>query len=181
MSITLKNVRLAFSRDLFKAGSMNEGENPTFSSTFLIPKDDPQNKMISDEIARVAKEKWAAKAEINLKALYAGDRVCHKDGDLKPDFDGFAGCMSLKSSNKVAPTVIDRDRSKLTESSGRPYAGCYVNANVEIWAQDNGFGKRINAVLRGVQFVRDGDAFTGAPPASADEFEDIAMDHDDLA
>jgi hypothetical protein len=28
--------------------------------------------------------------------------------------------------------------------------------------------------------VRDGDAFVGAAPAKADEFEDIAMDEDDL-
>ncbi|EAA6845047.1 DUF2815 domain-containing protein, partial [Salmonella enterica subsp. enterica] len=36
------------------------------------------------------------------------------------------------------------------------------------------FGKRVNASLSGVQFLRDGDAFTGGQPASADEFDDIS-------
>jgi hypothetical protein len=47
---------------------------------------------------------------------------------------------------------------------------------VEIWAQDNNYGKRINASLKGVQFVRDGDAFAGGGAASPDEFEDLSAD-----
>lgn len=42
---------------------------------------------------------------------------------------------------------------------------------VEFWAQDNNYGKRVNATLLGVQFVRDGAAFaggtTGAAPTNA--------------
>ncbi|MWN55950.1 ssDNA-binding protein, partial [Escherichia coli] len=53
-------------------------------------------------------------------------------------------------------------------------AGCYVNAVIDIWAQDNNFGKRINASLGGVQFLRDGDAFAGGGVASADDFDDIS-------
>ena len=61
----------------------------------------------------------------------------------------------------------------LTAADGRPYAGCYVIANVELWAQDNNYGKRINASLRGVQFLRDGDAFSGGGAASEDEFDEV--------
>ncbi|EOA7521129.1 ssDNA-binding protein, partial [Escherichia coli] len=35
-------------------------------------------------------------------------------------------------------------------------------------------GKRINASLGGVQFLRDGDAFAGGGVASADDFDDIS-------
>jgi len=69
--------------------------------------------------------------------------------------------------------VIDGDKTILKEESGRPYSGCYVNANIEVWAQDNSFGKRINAQLKGVQFYRDGDAFSGSAPSSPDEFDDV--------
>ena len=61
------------------------------------------------------------------------------------------------------------------EADGLPYSGCYVNASIELWAQDNNYGKRINASLRGVQFYRDGDAVAGGGgPASEDEFDDLA-------
>ena len=41
---------------------------------------------------------------------------------------------------------------------------------VELWAQDNQYGKGVNATLRGVQFYRDGQAFTGGRPLGEDEF-----------
>jgi hypothetical protein len=91
--------------------------------------------------------------------------------------------MYVSASNKVAPLVVDKDKSPLSEASGRPYAGCYVNASLDIWAQDNSYGKRVNATLRGVQFFRDGDAFAGGAPASEDEFDDLSDtggDADDL-
>jgi hypothetical protein len=82
--------------------------------------------------------------------------------------------MFVSSRNKTRPLVIDRDKSPLTAQDGRPYAGCFVHASIELWAQDNAYGKRINASLRGVQFFKDGDAFAGGGAASDDEFDDIA-------
>jgi hypothetical protein len=62
---------------------------------------------------------------------------------------------------------------KLEKDTGVIYSGCFVNAQIDIWAQDNGFGKRINCTLAGVQFAADGDAFGGGRPASADDFDDL--------
>uniref|UniRef100_UPI0025B91E9B ssDNA-binding protein n=1 Tax=Candidatus Symbiopectobacterium sp. TaxID=2816440 RepID=UPI0025B91E9B len=75
---------------------------------------------------------------------------------------------------KARPLVIDRDRSALTAADGKPYAGCYVNATIDIWAMDNNFGKRINASLGGVQFLCDGDAFAGGGVATPDDFENMS-------
>jgi hypothetical protein len=69
--------------------------------------------------------------------------------------------------------VLHSDKTPLTEADGKPYAGCYVNASIELWAQDNNYGKRVNASLGGVQFARDGDAFAGGGAASEDEFDDL--------
>ncbi|MDQ9777799.1 DUF2815 family protein, partial [Acinetobacter baumannii] len=44
----------------------------------------------------------------------------------------------------------------------------------ELWCQDNNYGKRINASLRGVQFLKDGEAFAGGGIASEDDFEDLS-------
>ena len=69
--------------------------------------------------------------------------------------------------------LVEFDRSPLTETDGRPYSGCYVVAIVELWAQDNSWGKRVNATLKGVQFFADGEAFSGGTPASAGDFDDL--------
>lgn len=176
MVVKLQNVRLAFSQNLFRAGSVN-GSEPRFSSTFLIPK---SNKALLDEIqktiTKVAEEKWKGKAKEVLAQMTKKDMICLHDGEDKSQYDGFEECMYVAASSKVKPNVFDRDRTELVESSGKPYAGCYVNASIDLWAMDNDFGKRINATLRGVQFVRDGDAFVGSTTAKADEFDDLSAD-----
>lgn len=104
----------------------------------------------------------------------SGNKICFIDGDAKAEYEGFEGNMALSATNRQHPTVVDKDRSPLTEADGVVYAGCYVNAVVEIWAQDNQWGKRINASLKGVQFYADGNAFAGGGVASVDDFEDIS-------
>ena len=86
--------------------------------------------------------------------------------------------MSARSKTKIM--VADRDKSPLSAQDGKPYAGCYVDASIELWAQDNNFGKRVNATLRWVQFRRDGDAFAGSAPATDDELDDLSDADDDL-
>jgi hypothetical protein len=60
---------------------------------------------------------------------------------------------------------------QVADADGVIYAGCYVHASVEIYAYDSPkWGRRINAVLRGVKFCADGEGFGGSTAASADEF-----------
>ena len=172
MVVKLKRVRLAFPA-LYQPKAVNAGDKPAFSATFLIAKGDSQVKGIEEALEHVAKEQWKDKAVAVLKALKAGDKICLHDGDTKAQYDGFDGCVYVSARNVAKPGVFDRDRTELAESSGKPYAGCYVNAQIDIWAQDNNYGKRINATLKGVQFDSDGDAFVGSAPATADDFDDV--------
>ena len=173
MKLKLNNVRLAFPV-LFEAKTVNGEGKPAFSASFLMDPADPQVKALNQAIEQVAKDKWGAKADAILKQMRAQDKVALHDGDLKSNYDGFPGNLYVSARSTTRPLVIDKDKSPLTEQDGRPYAGCYVNASVELWAQDNNYGKRINASLRGVQFFKDGDAFAGGGAASEDEFDDIA-------
>ena len=174
MKVRLDNVRLAFAQ-LFEPRAFGEdGSDPAYGASFIFGKKHPAFKLVNDAIESVAKEKWEGKASEVLKSLRASDRICLHDGDGKPDYDGFPGNFFVATRNKARPLVIDRDKSPLTAGDGRPYSGCYVNATIDVWPQANKFGKRINATLSGVQFFKDGDAFTGAPPASLDDFEDLA-------
>ena len=172
MIIQLKNVRLAFP-DLWTAVAFEGEGEKKFGATFLIPKNSPQIKEIKTAILEVAKAQWKDKAPAILKTLEGNpNKFCFMDGDTKT-YDGYAGNMYLTAKNKKRPTIKDRDTSTLTEADEKPYGGCYVNASVELWAQDNKWGKGIRASLRGVQFYKDGDQFTAGSVASDDEFEDL--------
>lgn len=173
MQIKLTTVRLAFPA-LFEAKTVNGEGKPAFSGSFLIDPKDPQIKTLNAATDAVAKEKWGAKADAVLKQMRAQDKVCLHDGDLKEQYDGFADHFYVSARSATRPTVLDRDKSPLVEADGKPYAGCYVNVSLDIWAQDNNYGKRVNASLRGVQFAKDGDAFAGGGAASEDEFDDLS-------
>lgn len=173
MKVQLKNVRLAFPA-IWEAKTVNGEGKPAFSAVLLMEPTDANAATVREALAAVAKDKWGAKADATLKALVAADKVCLHNGDAKADYEGFEGHLYVSARNPTRPTIVDRDRSPLSESDGKPYAGCYVNASIELWAQENSYGKRINASLRGLQFVKDGDAFAGGGAASADEFEQLA-------
>lgn len=174
MKLKLTNVRLAFP-ELFEAKTVNGEGKPAFSASFLLDPADPQVQTLQEAINQVAKDKWGAKADAILKQMRATDKTALHDGDMKATYEGFPGMLYVSTRTPTRPLVIDQDKAPLQEASGRPYAGCYVNAAIELWAQDNNYGKRVNASLRGVQFVRDDDAFAGGVPATEDEFDDITQ------
>lgn len=166
----IKNARASFLH-VFKAQESDDGE-PKFRGTFLVDKDRTALlDDIEDEIYRVAHKKWGDELPRTLK-------LCLSDGDEK-DYDGYADHMAISASERTRPAVLDRDRSPLTFEDGRPYSGCYVNVIVSFWALDHKkAGKRVCANLRGVQFVRDGDSFSGAPPLDPSKFDEIPEEED---
>ncbi len=179
MELKLKNVRLSFP-DLFEAKAFKPGDEPKFGASFLIEKGSALHKEIDAAIMEVARSKWSAKGKAVVDGIRGNpNKFCFQDGDLK-DYDGYEGHMSLSAKSKSRPLIIDRDKSPLTQADGKPYAGCYVNATIEIFAYTNS-GNGISAGLTGIQFYRDGDAFTGGRPATPDDFDDLSTEDEELA
>lgn len=179
MKITLPDVRIAFASQLFEAKPINDGD-PVFSSTFLFPPNSKAHKIVQDAIEQVAKDKWGAKAPAILDGLRKQERTCCRDGNLKT-FDGYAGNLYVSAISNVRPLVVTPKREVIAAEDGIVYSGCYGNGLVEIWAQDNRYGKRVNAELKGFQFLRDGDAFSGGGrPADVEDFEDVSVGEESL-
>lgn len=173
MIVKLTDVRLAFP-NLFEPDAKYE----RFGASFPITPGSANAKALTAAVENVAKEKWGAKAPGILAQIKAKGDLGYQETEKRNGegnvYDGFEGCHTLNTSTKARPQVIDRDTSPLTAADGRPYAGCYVDASIELWAQDNSYGKKINATLRWVQFRRDGAGFSGSAPVSQDEFEAIS-------
>lgn len=167
--IKLQNVRLSFP-NLFKPKAMQAGQEPKFGATFLL--DDKQHaeliSQIEKMIERLSLDHFKKKVSLKQKCLH--------DGNEKSEMEGYGdGVHFITSSTKRRPAVVNRDLSPITEEDGTVYPGCYVNATVQLWVQDNDYGKGVNAELRAVQFVKNGDSFGAAPVNAEDEFEKLDM------
>jgi len=176
MKTTIKNIRIAFP-NIFEPQAEFNGGDPKYNAAFIVEDKETADK-IEQAMAKVAQEKWPRDYEQKLKKLRSGGKICLKDGDEKADYAGFEGNWFIRATNRVRPSVFDKDGSKLTQKDGRPYAGSYVDASIDVWAQDNQYGQRINAALRGVKFSKDGQPFAGGGAASENEFEFEESDED---
>lgn len=174
MKLRLNNVRLAFPV-LFEP-KPNKNGVLKYSAAAIFAPDHPATEAVVEAMQTMAKDKWGEKAGQVYKGLKAQDKLCLHDGDVKSEYAGYEGNLYINANNGSRPVVLDRDRSPLTINDGRPYSGCYVNMIIDIWAQDNQHGKRVNAGLGGVQFFQDGERLAGGTTATADEFEALPME-----
>lgn len=184
--IVLRGVRLSFP-NLFapRAFSGSDGKAggsstdvPKFSCALILDKEEHANeiKAIKTGIRTLVAEHFKGNAKV-LKGvcLREGEEKVDDEGEYK---DGYGpDVMFVNASNSKRPQVVDRDKTPLTAEDNRPYAGCYVNAVINLWAQNNNYGKRINAGLLAVQFSRDGEPF-GEAAVNVDEVFDDESDEE---
>lgn len=175
--VKLVDVRISFCQSIFEA-EQYQGKGPfRHSASFLIEPGSANDKAIRAAILAAAKEKWtkAGAAEKQIEAMKGNsNKFCYQNGDLK-DYDGYQGMWYIGSHRKSQdgpPLVIDRNKAPLTAQSGKPYGGCYVNATIDIYAQD-GENSGIRSGLLAIQFNRDGDSFGGAGKGKVDDFDDL--------
>ena len=172
--VMLHNVRLAFPV-LDEPEQFQGSGKPRYSAVLLVEPGSENDKKIRAAMHTAAGEQWGAdKAEAAVKSVIATNKCAYRDGATK-DYDGFEGMWALSAHSQAGapPSLLDGRKNHLPRNTGMIYAGCYVNASVEFWTMDKkkGYGNQINCQLRGVQFSKDGDAFTAARPAGSDEFD----------
>lgn len=178
-TVWVMNTRIAFAKGVFhKEPPANDPKGkPKYGVSLLLSPDHPDRAKIEklqEQLVLDTEFKDKSKPADVYAELKRKDKLALHDGDDKKKFEGFEGNYYLAPSADTRPTAVNRDRSPVTEEDGVIYSGCYVNAKIELWVQDNQWGKRVNATLLGVQFVKDGDSFAGGPPpANPDDFPDL--------
>ena len=189
--LNLRDVRLSFPVLGEPERYQNKPDQPLkWSATFLISISDPQKALIDKAIEETAVEKWAAKAKIHLSNILPDPKgCCWQDGNRKV-YDGYADCFALTAhryADKGRPLIMDNDRSPIYQAdnqlypgkAGRIFGGCYVDCQVQLWAQDNTSGKGLRAELLVIQRRRKGDSFGGGAAPDDSAFESIEEGVDD--
>ena len=191
--IYLSNVRLSFPK-LIEASAMADFPNSEkkYGCDFIMRPDHESYKRFMTEVGKVAVEKWKEHAGTVLQ-LIQNDRLkrCYGSGAEKIDkktmrvLDGYGDGMMFISANSkedrppqmIRPdgTVVDNSNTAERAALARKlYGGCYVNAAVRPWCQDNQFGRGVRNELIAVQFHTDGDPFGEAPPDLSHVFGAVA-------
>lgn len=136
-----------------------QGAGPfRWSSTALIPYDSALLQKIRDALKETAKQKWEKKWEIHYEACITDPKACCLVDGKRKDYDGYQGHFALTAhryQDKGRPLVMDTDKSPIYKPNnevyegkgGRLYSGCFINMQVEFWAQDNKTGKGLRATL----------------------------------
>lgn len=196
--LKLKNLRLSFPTlgvpEYYQNKKQRENDERRWTATFLVPVNDPQFKLVNDTIEAIAKETFEKKWQQVLAAIEGNaQKFCWIDGKKKA-YEGYQGAWALSSLRKESagrPGVFDTDKTPIYKPDGslyegkamRVYAGCYVNAHVNFWPQDNTHGQAVRCELVAIQRSKDGDAFSGGMAVDDSAFEEISegADADDLA
>ena len=195
--VKLVDVRGSFLDNLYtpevgdvRVKGKHKGKTPyRWSGNFLIPKTNTTLiAAIKAAMTEARDQEWP-----NDPPKLKADKMCLQDGD-DVEYAGYAGNYYLSASRtaygsgeqpaKRPYRIIGRNKVKREDGSmGFPdssevYSGCFLNAIVHIWAQDDpDYGKRINASIGGIQFWRDGDAFGGGKKVDVDNaFEEFGGD-----
>ena len=163
-SIVLKNVRLSYANIWEARGFQGSDADVKYGATLMLEKEEHAETIeaLNDHMKGLAKS-------LGKDKKVGKDKLYLKDGD-DSDKEEYAGHFIVRASSKRQPEILDAAKKPVTDED-EVYSGCYVNALIRPWVQDNNFGIRINAELCAVQKVRDGERFGGTRPSGNDAFD----------
>jgi hypothetical protein len=176
-TIRVDNVRLSYpslARPKVETDDEGNKKGESYCAVGLMPK---KTHGAAKDLIKAQNEKLMK--ENDTKAL-PSDRKFMRDGDQtdKPENEGM---YMISAREKKRPSCRGRDKRALeiNEIENVLYPGCWVNLLIRPWFQDNKkYGKRVNANLIAVQFVRDDEQF-GEGRISEDDIDDTFDDIED--
>jgi hypothetical protein len=181
--VILKDVRLSYAwlykkQPAFGGEEKDEGELK-YSLKALMEKDtetgEANRLAVRKMMSKMAKDKWP-----NGVPKLKDEKKCIRDGDDE-DGEEYQNMWYVPANSGDRFPIVNRSRKPVKEGDSQsPYSGCYANVAIRIWCQDNKWGKRINAEIASVQFLRDGEAFGRTAVNPDDVFEDVSDENDDL-
>ena len=162
-------VRLSYVNLITPRASQQGGE-PKYSVTLLIPKSDNATKMDIDNSIRAAYEEGVSK---KWGGAHPQPKVIVHDGDgLRPSGLPFGeeckGCWVITASTKNKPQVVGIDNVNCELAPNDIYSGMYARVTLNFFAYDTAGSKGVGCGLGNVMKTRDGEPLSGGASAASD-------------
>lgn len=173
--VVLTNVRLSYVNLLSPKAGQNGGD-PKYSCTVLVPKMPGDNRAKIDAAIRAAAEKARAKHGAAFPAqpkvsVHDGDGV--RPSDNQPFGPECKGCWVFTASSKVRPRIVDLNLQDILDST-QIYSGMYANVGVTFFGYNAGTNKGIGVGLENIQKIADGEPLGDSRASADDDFAGLA-------
>ena len=162
-------VRLSYC-NLTTPRASQQGGEPKYSVTLLIPKSDNATKMDIDNSIRAAYEEGVSK---KWGGAHPQPKVIVHDGDgLRPSGLPFGeeckGCWVVTAATKNKPQVVGIDNVNCELAPNDIYSGMYARVTLNFFAYDTAGSKGVGCGLGNVMKTRDGEPLSGGASAASD-------------
>lgn len=115
-------------------------------------------------------KKFGVEADKKLKKINGNPNCCLlREPD---DDDSYKFMKATRKPEDGCPKLIDRAKNGVPQSAGLFVSGAEVFALVSFWAYDNQ-STGVGATILGLQWVKEGEPFGGAPVARDDDFDSL--------
>jgi hypothetical protein len=181
VSVLLEDVLLSYAYLATPYGSKQDDGKVklTFTTHAVFKPESKAHLAMRKAIMDVAAAGWGAQAEATIIQLKGQDKLCLHDGNItKGGAEPYKDMLFVSASNERRPRILVTEQGRNVEIGADhpffPYSGCRANVMVDIWPQSpdgkpSKWGKRINATLTGVQFLRHGEPLSGGGRIAAPE------------
>lgn len=168
LKVLTGEVRLSYV-NLVAPRAAQQGAEPRYSVTLLIPKTDVATKAAIDAAMEAAAKDAVAKTWGGVRPPYLKP-VIHDGDGVRPSGVAFGpeckGHWVMTASTKTKPQVIDAYGNELTPTD--IYSGMYARVTIRFFGYSNSGNKGVGCGLGNVMKIRDGEPLSGGASAASD-------------
>lgn len=178
--IFVSKARLSFPK-LVEPSAFEAGGALKFSCDLIIDPNGRDWQQVISRAMEVAQLKWKEHANqvVNMinqdrKIRFYGQGAEKINKQTYRPYDGYPGMVYISCSSDYRPQMVRANGStaesdmEIMNLARKLYGGCYVNAAIKIWAQDNKWGRGLRCECVAIQFDQDGEPFGDNGPVNVD-------------
>ena len=146
----------------------------SYNCDLIVAPNDPGFARFMQVYAALAAEKWKENANAAMQRIQMDRKTrCYGVGEEKVNtktfavHTGYAGNAYISARSSRQPQIIRADGTQVDPTNileiravgSKIYGGCYVNAVIKPWLQQNDQGIGVRCDFVAIQFKADGDSF----------------------
>ena len=159
-------VRLSYA-NIWTPRAANEGSEPKYSASIIIPKADAATVDAIKKAIEVAIQEGVGKfgGKIPPRTTL---KLPLRDGDEeRPDDEAYKNAYFLNATSKLAPGIVDKHVQPILDHS-EVYSGVYARVSLNFYAFNTSGNRGVACGLGNIQKIRDGEPLGGKTAPSAD-------------
>lgn len=170
MKVLTGEVRLSYV-NVITPRAQQQGQEPKYSVTLLIPKSDLATKADIDASIQAAAQEAVGKVWGGVRPPQPRIPIWDGDGVRQsgvPFGDECKGHWVITASSKMKPSVVGMDNINVELAPSDIYSGMYGRVTIRFFGYSNSGNKGIGCGLGNIMKTRDGEPLSGRTSAASD-------------